>query len=565
MFQYYIWFVLLFMLLVPLLPVQSFHLTNFYDWLIPLGQKHTSSSVLLSLRNTSENILTPNDWLQNFSVSVNRSSSNLIDLMLLLIWVIGVITMTIMTYLSNRNINKVRKTAQLVQDNEILSLFEQCKQNVEIHKNILLYTSSLISSPITFGLIRPCIIVPSTIKANFSKKDIYHVFLHELQHYKHKDLFTNYVLCLFRIIYWFHPFVWYALNQMRIDREIACDSSVLNILDKNSYIEYGNTILNFADKILSSSSLTHISEIGGSSKQIKKRIIMIASFQAETKWLRFKSITIFLLVTTLVLSSTPILCLRVLADQNYDFSNHNTQYEDLSSYFQGYQGSFVLYDLTSNQYHIYNQQLCEKRISPISTYKPYSALYALEAGYITPNSSVLRWDGTQYSYKAWNRDQDLSSAMKNSVNWYFQSLDDKAGTGALKKYYKQIGYGNSDLSSGISDYWLEASLKISTIEQVELLKAFYLNTFGFKDENIQAVKKALRLSQSQGAVLSGKTGTGNVNGKNINGWFIGYVEKQGNTFIFATHIQNDDNSNGSVAAQITLSILNDKNIYVSNK
>jgi len=52
-----------------------------------------------------------------------------------------------------------------------------------------------------------------------------------------------------------------------------------------------------------------------------------------------------------------------------------------------------------------------------------------------------------------------------------------------------------------------------------------------------------------------------VNGKVINGWFIGYVENNANTFIFATNIQGEDNAGGSAAVQITLSILKDKGIY----
>lgn len=52
-----------------------------------------------------------------------------------------------------------------------------------------------------------------------------------------------------------------------------------------------------------------------------------------------------------------------------------------------------------------------------------------------------------------------------------------------------------------------------------------------------------------------------MNDKVVSGWFIGYVESNGHTFIFATNIQGEDNVGGSVAVQITLSILKDKNIY----
>lgn len=56
-----------------------------------------------------------------------------------------------------------------------------------------------------------------------------------------------------------------------------------------------------------------------------------------------------------------------------------------------------------------------------------------------------------------------------------------------------------------------------------------------------------------------------MNGKNINGWFIGYVETKNNTYFFATNIQNEDDSSGSKAGEITLSILKDLGIYNENE
>ena len=89
----------------------------------------------------------------------------------------------------------------------------------------------------------------------------------------------------------------------------------------------------------------------------------------------------------------------------------------------------------------------------------------------------------------------------------------------------------------------------------------YQNSFGFDSENIQAVKDSIQLTSSDDGILYGKTGTGNINGKNINGWFIGFVETSDNTYFFATNIQKDNNATGSTAAEITLSILSDLDLW----
>lgn len=99
----------------------------------------------------------------------------------------------------------------------------------------------------------------------------------------------------------------------------------------------------------------------------------------------------------------------------------------------------------------------------------------------------MTWDGTQYPYKEWNQDQDLFSAMSSSATWYFQKLDRQIGEDHLRRYLKSIHYGNEDFS-GPANYWLDGSLQISPLEQVNMLKKFYDNEFDFKQSNIQTVK-----------------------------------------------------------------------------
>ena len=67
------------------------------------------------------------------------------------------------------------------------------------------------------------------------------------------------------------------------------------------------------------------------------------------------------------------------------------------------------------------------RVSPNSTYKIYDALLGLESGIITPEHSTFTWNGEPYPFHSWEADQDLTSAIHNSVNWYFQAIDSQAG------------------------------------------------------------------------------------------------------------------------------------------
>ena len=100
----------------------------------------------------------------------------------------------------------------------------------------------------------------------------------------------------------------------------------------------------------------------------------------------------------------------------------------------------------------------------------------------------MTWNGEDYPFDAWEANQTLSSAMKNSVNWYFQSIDSQLGFHSVKSFLQKIQYGNQQTGSDIDLYWTDLSLKISPIEQVNLLKKFHDNEFQFAPQNIDAVK-----------------------------------------------------------------------------
>lgn len=558
--QYNLWFLVLIPLMVPFIPFRPVRFQQFFSWLNAFFSNHISGVNTASETTAATPHYTAANWINDFSISVNKDTPSILNYLFVGIWLIGILAMIILVVKSRIRLYRLEQSALPLQNQKIHKLFETCMHEMDLHKNVSIYSTAFLKSPIIVGLISPRIYMPIHLITDCSRTDIRYMLLHELQHYKHKDALVNYFINLAGVLYWFHPLVWYAIKEIKNDREIACDSSVLQMLDEDEYTEYGNTLINFAEKI-SLSPLSFTTGIGGSMKQLKKRILNIASYQPKTKWKKRKERCIFLLVALLLIETTALIPTHASNNDKVSFTAQNTGDEDLSSFFGEYNGCFVLYDLNSDFWQIYNKNLATKRVSPDSTYKIYSALFALEHQFITPSSSSMNWNGEIYPIPQWNKNQNLTSALQNSVNWYFQTLDQQAGLTALKHFYTELDYGNHNLSGGISDFWRESSLKISALEQVKLLKKLYTNEFQFKEQNTQAVKNAMRLSPSDKGILYGKTGTGAVNNENINGWFIGYVETSNNTYFFATNIQSDSNADGATASEITLNILQSKDIY----
>ncbi|GIN97873.1 BlaR1 family beta-lactam sensor/signal transducer [Siminovitchia terrae] len=560
--HYRIWYFLFLPFMTTFLPWNFFQLGGIYEYIKGLFVINGTAFKDERISGSDISQTSNANLLHDFAVSVNNSTPTLFLHVFIGVWVIGIILFIGMALFANHQLYLLKKSATVINNQKVNEMLEVCKEVVGVKKKILLRETSLITSPVTLGLFRPYILLPKNTGEAFSLNELKYVFLHELSHQKNKDIMVNYAMWLLQMVYWFNPFVWYALKNMRIDRELACDASVLKVLDESAYTEYGYTIIRFADKKYARLYGQFASGIGGTKEQIKRRIQSIADYKGDSLVLKWKSkgICMVLGIFVLCLSTFP----TALADSNdvYHFSEKNTVYEDLSSYFNGYSGSFVLYDSATKNYQIYNQKKSEQRVSPNSTYKIYSALFALEENIISVKNDKQNWDGTVYPFKAWNKSHDLSTALSNSVNWYFQNLDRKMGKKQLQYYLHKIKYGNENLAGKLDSYWIQSSLKISPIEQVQLFYELDENTFGFNEENIRAVKNAIFIDKQKSGQLYGKTGTGMINEKHVNGWFIGFVKQEGRTYYFALNIQSEKgHASGSKAADIATKILHDKHIY----
>lgn len=545
--QYHLWYVFMFALLLPFIPRQSISLvltsSSGSDSAILDGATHAFTSTSL--------------YLEDFSIEVS-SSRTLFNTVSWTLWISGMLLTSLhLIYIMIKTYH-IRKNAYPITEeteNELYCQYLNCKKELHIGQKIPLYASCGISSPVSYGLFRPKVLIPQDLDILLSKDDIRFIFLHELQHHKHKDALLNSLFCLLQIVYWFNPLIWYSSHQLQKDREFFCDYAVLRTVGKEQSCNYGYTLLKYAQNMQKGMFLSPLSSLGGGSSMIRQRIIKIADYKKDTVWLKLKSTGMTCLLFLLVFSASPVLTAVAAPDDTFSLTEDNWEPIDVSSYFAGIDGSFVLYDMANDNYQIYNKDMSVRRISPDSTYKIYSGLFALEENVISPDASLQKWNGSEQPFNAWNQDQTLDTAMENSVNWYFQNLDRKVGLSALSSYYHMISYGNCDISGGIKNYWAESSLKISPAEQVNLLSAFLRNDWGFQPENIQAVKDSLLLSETPDGSLYGKTGTGSP--KHPNGWFIGFYETAGNTYCFATNLQGTQDATGSNAAEITITILNE--------
>ena len=561
--QYNLWLLLLGLLAVPFIPFRLVSLPQIFSWLSSIRNSSASHTDVGANNVMDTGLSGTTNWMNDFALSVNKDTPSVTGYILSGIWLAGMLAMMILVIKSSLRLRTIKKSALPLQNPEVRRLYNRCLNEMKITRNIPVYSTAFLKSPIIVGFLKPCIYLPIHLISDYHESDMRYMLLHELQHYRHKDAIANYLMNFAGVLYWFNPVVWFALREMRNDREIACDTSVLEMLDENDYENYGNTLISFIEKI-SLSPFPFAASLSGNMKQITRRIINIASYEKPPFIKRLKGLTAFMLTAVLLFGLAPFISTYAADGSHYqwDSSSESISYADLSAYFGEFEGSFVLYDLGNDAWSIHDVDHATLRVAPNSTYKIYAALFGLEEGVITPENTFIAWDGNNYPFDTWNNDQNLQSAMSNSVNWYFQTVDEQLGVSDVYSYIKEIGYGNENMSGDFSSFWMESSLKISPIEQVELLTKLQNNSFNFAPENINAIKDSICLSSSDAGTFYGKTGTGHVNGQDVNGWFVGLLETANNTYFFATNIGADTGATGSNATEITMSILSDMNIWI---
>ncbi len=112
------------------------------------------------------------------------------------------------------------------------ALAEECglRRRVEVLRH------EQVSSPITFGVWRPVILMP-THAATWSDADLKRALVHEIEHVRRADWMVHLTARVASSAYWFHPLAWIAWRQLVLEAERACDDAVVARDERTDYAE----------------------------------------------------------------------------------------------------------------------------------------------------------------------------------------------------------------------------------------------------------------------------------------------------------------------------------------
>ncbi len=306
--QYYIWLVVIVRLLLPITPetslvgslIQRVGQIHLSDMTVIQPNEHNSSNsdtiADFSADSAEEKIdsgdigstAEPNTPTDNSLYKSTDNSHNVAAALFLIAWlIVGMLLFMRKVTVYQSFVKYLNAGSKPIDDISLLENFGQIIAQNRIRGSIDLYTNSLISSPLLIGFIHPRIILPD---ADLSGSDFYYTMLHELVHYKRRDMFYKWLVQLTICLHWFNPTVYLMGREINRLCELSCDERVIKTLSEEDRKAYGDTLLNAADTGGSYRDALASVTLNENKELLKGRLEAIMSYRKMTKSIRTAAI-----------------------------------------------------------------------------------------------------------------------------------------------------------------------------------------------------------------------------------------------------------------------------------
>lgn len=358
--HYYIWFLLIIRLLIPYAPKSSISIfnvvskvtlsdSNYYSY-YPIHENiyyNEAEKDKEMLEGTNKTLFKDNGDKKIYSDTNSYVNTHYekMKFKLVFLWTAGVLILGIYIIIKNIKLLLAIKMQLEFHDESVNHIFNECKNIMRINKDIPIVVTSIAITPSLFGVISPKLLLPNNLLEKISKEELKYIFLHELAHFKRKDILVNWVVILLQILHWFNPVVWLGFYKMHNDCEMACDARVLSCIREEERKEYGYTIIHLLNIISQPKLIPGSTGILSSKYHIKRRITMISLFKKGSFWGKVIAIIFFIVIGFLGLTNSKQ-PKDVKSLQNTNISENKENKNDLSKIAEKVEGKGVIVTLS---------------------------------------------------------------------------------------------------------------------------------------------------------------------------------------------------------------------------
>lgn len=192
-----------------------------------------SSSLGDALTSDQEtNASEPGSALTAAVIDVTRSASapgiENIAALLPILWALGVIGVLAWLTIGRVRLRRISRTSWPLNDADWRRILDEERREAGVDKTVRLFSSSVVSTPLTWGSGAPVILLPEDA-LDWPEAHRRIVLRHELAHVARGDARSQLVAGLACALYWFHPLIWIAERRLRAECERACDDRVVSL------------------------------------------------------------------------------------------------------------------------------------------------------------------------------------------------------------------------------------------------------------------------------------------------------------------------------------------------
>ena len=212
--------------------------------------------------------------------------------------------------------HRLRKSSKAITDASIIRLVTDQAKRIGLKLSPTVAYCERIAVPTVVGVLRPMILLPSSLVTGLTTDQLSAIISHELAHIRRFDLLCNLVQRVIESLLFFHPVVWYISRRLSAERESCCDDLVVS----SGYepMTYAGALLRMAELCATDSTLgpVAVAASGNDQSQLESRIRRLMTMNHHSP-LRLTRAGVFL-VTLLILPLTilPAMISGVVQNQN---------------------------------------------------------------------------------------------------------------------------------------------------------------------------------------------------------------------------------------------------------
>jgi beta-lactamase class D len=199
--------------------------------------------------------------------------------------------------------------------------------------------------------------------------------------------------------------------------------------------------------------------------------------------------------------------------------NNVTEDNSLKKYFDSaaVSGSFGMFDNGQGHFTIYNlPRFRDSAYLPAATFDILQSLIGIQTGLVKDDSALA------------------AVGRENG----FGQLALRIGKDTLKKWIDSLGYGNKNISGPLDSFWMNNHLKVTSDEQLGLVKKLYFDQLPFFQHTQVIVRSTMLKESNANYQLYYKTALGIKEDGHAIGWILGWIEENKHVYFFVLNLES---------------------------